>query len=155
MSAAGRLVSAAEGATLPLAPAVQWSFNPWREAPARAAATAVVALALCFVILAWREAMVLSAALCVAAVAALSPALTPLECRVDEDGIARRGPLGWERRRWSDIRRAVLGRRGLLVSPYTSPHWLDETRGLRLPLPAATGATLSPAIATMLRRHGL
>ena len=135
-------------------PPVEWSFNPWRERPARSALAALLALGLCVLVLSWRESIVLSAALCMAAVASLSPLLTPLECRVDHDGVARRGPLGWERRRWSEIRRAVLRRAGLLVSPYAAPHWLDGTRGLYLPLPAATREALAPSIAPHLQRHG-
>ena len=133
---------------------VQWSFNPWRERPLRSWLAALFALGLCALVLASRESWLLSVALCVVAVATLSPALSPLECRVDDDGVARRGPLGWERRRWSDLRRAVLGRGGLIVSPYARRHWLDETRGLYLPLPSAIREALAPSIAPHLQRHG-
>jgi hypothetical protein len=73
---------------------------------------------------------------------------------VDDDGVARRGPLGWERRRWSDLKRAALKRGGLSVSPYARRHWLDETRGLFLPLPTAFRDALTPSIAPHLQRHG-
>ncbi|MGH3054255.1 MAG: hypothetical protein ACRDL7_04670, partial [Gaiellaceae bacterium] len=135
-------------------PPVEWSFNPWRERPARSAAALMVALGCCLVVLVGRESWVLSVALCMAAVATLSPALTPLACRIDDDGVARRGPLGWERRRWSELRRAVLKRAGLRVSPYATRHWLDETRGLFLPLPSAASDALVPSIAPHLARHG-
>jgi hypothetical protein len=154
MSELAGMASPASGSVASLTPAVEWSFNPWRERPARSAATTALALGLCLLVLAWRESVVLSAALCMAAVATLSPALSPLECRVDEEGVARRGPLGWERRRWSEIRRAALRRAGLRVSPYASPSWLDETRGLFLPLPASSSEALAPAIAPHLHRHG-
>lgn len=133
---------------------VQWSFNPWRERPLRSGVAALFALGLCALVLASRESWVLSVALCLAAVTTLSPALTPLECRVDDDGVARRGPLGWERRRWSDLKRAALRRGGLSVSPYARRHWLDETRGLYLPLPSAIRDALAPSITPHLQRHG-
>ena len=155
MSVGAGVAPPVDAAAAANAPPVEWSFNPWRERPARSAVAMLLALGLCLVVLAWRESVVLSAALCLAAVATLSPALSPLECRVDEDGVARRGPLGWERRRWSEIRRAVLRRAGLRVSPYRTPHWLDETRGLFLPLPSTNSATLTPSIEPHLQRHGL
>lgn len=154
MSAGDAAVSAAGEGIAPPAPAVEWSFNPWRERPARSVVAAAVALGLCLMVLAWRESAVLSVALCMAAVMSLSPALTPLMCRVDDQGVARRGALGWERRRWSDLRRAVLRRAGLRVSPYAKPHWLDGTRGMVLPFPAAAGESLVPSIAPHLHRHG-
>lgn len=152
---AGENTTPAPGAdALPLAAPVEWSFNPWRERPGRSAAAALLALGLCVLVLAWRESVVLSAAVCLAAVASLSPALTPLACRVDDDGVAKRGPLGWERRRWIDLRRAALRPRGLRVSPYRTRHWLDETRGMFLPLPSSSSATLAPSIEPHLHRHG-
>jgi len=154
MSAAERPAPPASVVTA-TAPSVEWSFNPWRERPLRSAAAALIALGLCVLVLAARESWVLSLALCVAALATLSPALTPLQCRVDDDGVARRGPLGWERRRWSEVRRAVLKRGGLSVSPYAKRHWLDETRGLHLPLPAASREALAPRVAPHLDCHGL
>jgi hypothetical protein len=154
MSVGAGLAPPSDDAVIAIAPPVEWSFNPWRERPARSVAATVLALGLCLLVLAWRESVVLSGALCLAAVATLSPALSPLECRVDEEGVARRGPFGWERRRWSDIRRAVLRRAGLLVSPYRSRHWLDATRGLYLPLPSSATETLTPSIEPYLHRHG-
>jgi hypothetical protein len=153
MSAAEH-VSPADSASIPAAPPVEWSFNPWHERPALSAVAAALAFGFCMIVLAWRESLVLSSAICLAAVATLSPALTPFACRVDDEGVARRGPLGWERRRWSDVRRAVLRRAGLRVSPYTSRHWLDETRGLFLPLPSAASDALAPSIEPHLHRHG-
>lgn len=155
MSVAEGLAPSAAHAADPPATPVEWSFNPWHERPARAWVAALLALGLCLLVLAWRESVVLSIALCLAGVTTLSPALTPLSCRVDEDGVAKRGPFGWERRRWSELRRAALGSHGLSVSPYASRHWLDQTRGLFLPLPAGPAPGLESAIRPHLARHGL
>jgi hypothetical protein len=134
---------------------LEWSFNPWRERPGAAALAAVLTLGLCVIVLAARQSFVLTVALCLAAAGALAPALTPLYCRVDESGLARRGPLGWERRIWSEIRRAALRAGGLFLSPYAERHWLDPYRGMFLPLPRAERERLSAALRPRLERHGL
>ncbi|MBI1799954.1 MAG: hypothetical protein HYR73_09765 [Candidatus Eisenbacteria bacterium] len=134
---------------------LEWSFNPWHEGPGGAALAAALALALCAIVILARQAFVPTLSLCLVAAGALSPALTPLLCRIDEQGVARRGPLGWEKRAWSEIRRAVVRGAGLLVSPYRQRHWLDAHRGLLLPLPAASRADLVLRIRPHLDRHGL
>jgi hypothetical protein len=131
----------------PTGTGVDWVYDPWRERPRMAAAAALCALALCALVLALRLPFVLAAGLCVAGVSSFSPALTPFECRLDPDGAARRGPLGWERRRWADVRRAEEVPAGVLLSPYPSRHWLDGPRGLLLPLPSERRAELVRAIA--------
>jgi hypothetical protein len=133
---------------------IEWSFNPWRERPRVAALAAIFALGCCLLVIGAHVSFVLTLGLCVAAAGSLSPSLTPLMCRVSADGVARRGPLGWEKRAWSEIRRTVLSGAGLLVSPFAKRNALDPYRGLFLPLPAATGAQLAQRIRPYLERHG-
>ena len=137
------------------APPVEWSYNPWRERPGLAAVAVLFALGCCAVLITFRESWVLTTGLAIAAVASLAPLFTPARCRVDEADVARRGPLGWARRPWRDVRRARLTAGGLLVSPYASPHWLDAHRALFLPLPSAARGSLSVEIQTRLSAHGL
>jgi hypothetical protein len=98
---------------------------------------------------------IVTLALCLAVAGALSPLITPVRCRLDEEGVALRGPLGWTRRGWDQIRRGMIARGGLLVSPYTRSHWLDGTRGIFLPLPARSRAALLGRIQPRLSDHGL
>ena len=135
--------------------ALEWRVNPWRERPGAAAAAAVCGLAACLVVVALAEATVLKVAMCLAVLGALSPLLSPAECRVDDEGVSRRGPFGRERRAWRELRRARAARDGLLVSPYERSHWLDAMRGLVLPLPRVERATLLAGIAPHLEAHGL
>jgi hypothetical protein len=121
----------------PESAAVVWAFDPWRERPRAAASAAFAALALCALVVSLHLPFVPSVALCLACVGVLAPALSPAQCRLDGDGAARQGPLGWERRPWSAIRRIDAVPAGLLVSPYASPHWLDGPRALILPAPRA------------------
>jgi hypothetical protein len=139
-----------EGA-LPL----EWAFNPWRERPGLAALAAVLALLMCTLVLGAKQSLVLTVALCLAAAGALAPAIAPLRCRVDQAGVGRRGPLGWERRGWPDIRRGVLRPNGLFVSPYRSRHPLDSYRGLFLPLPLRDHIRLAGILRSLLASHGL
>lgn len=136
------------------APPVEWSYNPWRERPALAGTALVFALGCCAVLISFRESWVLTAGLAVAAVASLAPLFTPACCRVGEEDVARRGPLGWAKRPWRDVRRARLTRGGLLVSPYAEPHFLDVHRALFLPLPAAGEGPLTAELESRLSVHG-
>ena len=74
-------------------------------------------------------------------------------------GVARRGPLGWERRRWSDLRRAALRRaRAAASRRIARATGSTTTRGSFLPLPSIVGARrcASPrSSAHAGTRHGL
>jgi hypothetical protein len=133
---------------------IEWSFNPWRERPRVAALAAAFALLCCLLVIGAHVSFVLTLGLCIAAAGSLSPSLTPLQCRVDGEGVARRGALGWEKRTWSEIRRGVLTAAGLLVSPFAKRNALDPYRGMFLPLPATGGAQLEQRIRPILERHG-
>ena len=137
------------------APALEWRVNPWRDEPRRATAAALAGLGLCAVVVSLGEAPLFTGALCLAVLGALSPLLSPAECRVDDEGVSRRGPFGRERRAWGQLRRAQRAPAGLLVSPYAASHWLDGPRGLLLPLPRRDRETLLAGIETHLERHGL
>ena len=134
---------------------IEWTYNPWRERPGAAAAAGVAALGLCLVATRMGLSPIVTLALCLGVVGALSPLLTPVRCRLDEEGVALHGPLGWTKRGWEQIRRGSLARGGLLVSPYAKRHWLDGTRGIFLPLPADSRISLLDRIQPRLVDHGL
>jgi len=144
------MTSALPGETPRAAPAaggaLRWDYDPWREHPVTAALAALSALALCALVVAARLPFLLAAALCIACLMVFAPALSPVECRVDGAGAARRGPLGWERRGWDRVRRIERVPAGVLLSPFPARHWLDGPRGLTLPLPAGRAGELLPAI---------
>jgi hypothetical protein len=133
----------------------EWTYNPWREHPWLAAVGAALALGLGALVGSFGESPVLSIGLAGAGVAALAPRFAPTRCRVGSDGVARRGPLGWSRRRWVDIRRARLGREGMLVSPYPRAHFLEPYRALFLPLPGDRREALGAALRSELHARGL
>jgi len=135
--------------------ALEWGFNPWRERPGAAALAVVVILGLCLLVIGARQSLVLTLALCLAGAGTLAPAVAPQRCRMDAGGAARRGPLGWERRMWGEVRRAALRGAGVFLSPYSQRHWLDPYRGLFLPLPSHGDASLREDIRRRLNRHGL
>lgn len=133
----------------PTGAAVVWYFDPWRERPRTAALAALAALLLCALVVAARLPFVLAAALCVACIASFAPALSPVECRLDAAGVARRGWLGWERRAWPDVRRVVNVPAGVRLSPFATPNALDATRALLLPMPGGRRDELREAIARL------
>lgn len=134
---------------------LEWTFQPWRERPVRAALAAAAALGLCTIVLGLGLAPLTALLLCVVTVSALAPVFVPSRCRIDESGVAVRGPGGWTRRAWRDVRRARSGPRGLRVSPFSGRHRLDPWRGLFLPFPAAQADTLERAVRTRLAGHDL
>ena len=133
---------------------VEWIYDPRREHPVRAAVAAGLALALAALSFGTGLPFPVAAALAVACTLSVAPALAPARCRVDASGVARRGPLGWNRRAWSEVRRARCGRRALLVSPYAGRHWLDAWRALVLPLPERGDQAVRGALQDLLARHG-
>lgn len=148
-------MSAATPSAEVASPALEWSFNPWRERPGASSLAAVVALGLCLALWSLGEAPLFTAALSAAAIASFSPLLSPARCRVNGVCAARGGPFGWERRAWRDVRRAVLRPAALMLSPYGARHWLEPYRALWLPLPARDRERLTAALRPVLERHGL
>jgi hypothetical protein len=136
---------------------LEWTVSPWREAPARAA-LAVAATLLLALLAAWLMAgeRLLGALMGAAVLVVLAPGMTPTQCRVDGDGVARRALFGWDRRAWPEIRRARIGAGGLFVSPLARGSRLDRFRGLFLPVPRRTeGAErLLATLQQELGRHG-
>lgn len=147
MTAAVQSAAAAGAAT------IAWRFDPWRERPRVAVCATLAGLGLCGLVAWARLPFVLAAALCVACLASLAPAIAAAECRLDAEGVARRGPLGWERRPWSAVRRIEHVRGGVLVSPFARRHWLDGTRAMLLPMPAAQRGALSAACIALRDAH--
>lgn len=142
------------GAESPGAENVRWTYDPWRERPAVARASAGVGVLLCALVVATREPAILKLALCIACVAALSPAIARVECTVDAEGAARRGPLGWERRAWDRVRRVDDLPSGVLLSPYPARRWLDASRAIVLPMPASRRAALAAEVRRLWEHHG-
>jgi len=135
--------------------ALEWSFNPWRDRPLRAAAAALITVAMGLLVASLAEAPLVRAALGLAVLGTLSPVLSPARCRVDDQGVQKRSPFGTVRRPWSELRRAAARPAGLLLSPYARPHWLDPYRGVLLPLPSRGREGLLADIEGRLHDHGL
>ena len=135
--------------------AIQWSYNPWRERPARAWA-AVLWLALGFVLLAGLGLQCgVRLGLSLALAASLGTALLPGRYRLDPTGVTLGvGPFA-RHRPWDDVRRAVRSSEGVLLSPFTTRRWLDAYRAVFLPLPRRSQPDLAERVARQLVDHGL
>ncbi len=138
----------------PAGDAVAWAFDPWIEQPRTAVLAALCAAGMCVLIVAARLPFLIGVTLAVLCLAALSPALTPVECRLDALGAARRGLLGWQRRRWQDVRRVDMPPAGALLSASERRSWLDATRAMVLPMPAARREELRAMLARLRGAHG-
>lgn len=134
---------------------VEWSYNPWRDRPGRAAVALVAALACCLLATSLGLPAIPTLILCVVCVATLAAGFVPVRCRLDDAGVLRRS--GWfaERRPWEELRRAVRRADGVWLSPYRSRHWLDGYRALFLPFPAGAKAPARETLDQILEHHGL
>jgi len=137
------------------APALEWSVDPWRESPARAATGFLAAIALGVLAVRWAPVPLAGWALGIALLTLLAPAYLPMRCRVDDAGLGRRLGLGWERRAWGQVRRARLGAEGLYVSSLRHGGPLEPFRGLLLPLPRHSSAELQAELARLMEAHGV
>lgn len=138
----------------PTGEAVVWAFDPWVEQPRTAVLAALCAAFMCALVVSARLPFLLGVALAILCVASLSPALTPVECRIDGRGAARRGLLGWQRRRWEDVRRVDQPSAGVLLSASARRTWLDGTRAMVLPMPAARRDELRATVHELRSAHG-
>jgi hypothetical protein len=138
-----------------MADALEWSFNPWRDRPLAALAGATTALGIGLVVASLAQPLLVRVGLGLAVLGALAPALAPARCRVDEQGVEKRGPFGTVRRPWDALRRASRGATAVLVSPYARPHWLESYRGVVLPLPTRGRDALKAELASRFHDHGL
>jgi hypothetical protein len=134
---------------------LEWSWNPWRDRPGRAALASTTALLVCGLVMVSRLPAFMTLAMCGVVLASLAVAFVPVRCRLDGEGATRRS--GWmvERRRWGDLERAVRTSEGFLLSPFRERHWLDAYRALFLPIPVRGTGPTSPDVTRFLERHGL
>ncbi len=131
-----------------------WRFDPWRESRGRAMAALAAAVGCCALVVSLRPGLLPALGLCVFAAAAFAPAFVPVACRVDGEGVAVRGPLGWKRRAWRDLRRLDVLPAAALLSPYARRHPLDAQRAIVLPLPAGDREELLALLRRGVSAHG-
>jgi len=154
-AAAPRPDAATQGMDAGAGAALEWTFNPWRQNLPNALLGTLTALGIMVLITGLGLPPLAAGALALVFLGAVQPALVPARCRVDEEGVARRLAFGWERRPWSCIRRARVGRNGLFVSPLRHSSVLASFRGLWLPVPPAAPPTLVAELRLRLAQHGL
>jgi hypothetical protein len=111
-------------------------------------------VALCLLATGVLPGLLVGLGLCLLIAASFAPAFVPVGCRTDAEGVAVRGPLGWRRRTWRELRRLEELPAGALLSPYARRHLLDAQRALMVPLPAASRADLLALLRRQLEQHG-
>jgi hypothetical protein len=134
--------------------ALEWSFHPWRDARRTTVLAFAVVLAGVGLVVWLVEPGLVRLALAFAVASSFTDAFLPVACRIAEDGIHRSTPLGAQHRPWQDIRRARVGPRGLVVSPFTRRTWLESFRALSLPFPPRDPVLAERARAAV-HAHGL
>lgn len=132
----------------------EWTFDPWADRPIVTVLAALSLLAMWLLLAALRLPWLLALAVGVLVASPLLPATIPAVCRLEAGGASRRGPLGWIRRSWSEIRRVERVPVGVLLSPYARRHWLDGARALTLPMPRPRRDELASLVEARWRAHG-
>jgi hypothetical protein len=136
-------------------PALEWVFNPWRHRPRHAWAAALAILAVTAFVATTELPLMARLALSAGFAAALGPAILPCRYRLDEGGVTLGVGVLDQRRPWSEFRRAVRTRGGVLLSPFASRHWLDGYRAWFLPRPPRRDDSFDPTLERLLGEHGL
>ena len=134
---------------------LEWSYNPWRQNAAGAVAGTLVILLVWAILTSLRLVPVMGALLMLVFAFSLGPAYLVAHCRVDDAGVGRRIVFGWDRRAWTELRRAVTTRDGLFVSPVPEPGLRASFRGLWLPVPIGERLRLLPELRRRVAQHGL
>lgn len=133
---------------------LEWSFHPWRDAR-RTTLLALTVVLLGVALVRWLvEPGLLRVALVLAMAASFADAFLPVACRIADDGVRRSTPLGAQHRTWQDIRRARVGPRGMMISPFARRTWLESFRTLFLPFPPHDSA-LAERAREVVHAHGL
>ncbi|MEZ4399898.1 MAG: hypothetical protein R3B06_07755 [Kofleriaceae bacterium] len=110
--------------------ALSWTSHPARRRPDQVALVVAVVLLSSWTVLVTLEAPGLALLAAVLLIVAVAPFWLPTRYRFDDEGVEERR---WPRRRyrrWAELRRVDVGGRGLLLSPFARPRWLDRYRGL-------------------------
>lgn len=112
---------------------LEWSVWPARDRP-WAAAVLLLSLAVLGVLIAQGTGdTVLGVAAPVFILASVGSFIARTEYRLTPESVEVR-TLGVSRARpWGEMRRAILDRRGIFLSPFEKRSWLEAYRGVRLP----------------------
>ncbi len=135
--------------------ALEWVFNPWRDRPARAWIAVAAIAAVGAVVETTGLPAVVKIALSAGFGASLGPAFLPCRYRLDDESVVLGVGVLRQRRPWSEFRRAVRTRSGVLLSPFVTRNWLDGYRSWFLPRPLRRDESFDPALERLLGDHGL
>lgn len=140
-------------------PALSWSAWPAAERPAQAVAVGLAIIAASLGLGAYGGDALLAGVIFAVLFLSLSAYFLPTQFRVDEDGVEVASVLGTRHRQWAALKSYSADARGVTLSPYRRPSWLESYRGLRLlfhqnrdEVLAVVAARLEPLAAGRRRR---
>ncbi len=114
------------------APLLEWSVQPWRRDPKRAAAALAilaVSIAGCW----WLGGQWFFGLLAAAVLwGSIGPFFVTSRYVMDEEGVAIDSPFLKRRRRWDEIRAWYVDDHGATLSPFAGKSWLEAYRSIRL-----------------------
>jgi len=118
----------------------QWTVHPAKQRPRDVILVIAVLLLSTGAVSASLQSLFLTALAAVFLMVSVASFVFPTHYRVTDEGVSEQRLWRRRRRRWCDLRRIHVGCRGVLVSPFARPHWLDRYRGIVLVFdPAVAG----------------
>lgn len=111
---------------------LSWTAHPAARRPKDAMLAAFVITLAMYAVLAGSQSAWLAVLAGVVLVAASAPFLLRTHYRLDAEGVSERRGFVTRARKWSELRRVIVGRDAALVSPYAHARWLDRYRGITI-----------------------
>lgn len=103
--------------------------HPARRQPLKAALAVAVSIGMALTVASWAG-LWLAGLSFIVVIASVHGFLFPVWYRVTDEAIVIQTFFGRQQRPWSTLRRADPGRNGVHLSPFSTPSWLDGTRGI-------------------------
>lgn len=110
----------------------QWTAHPAKTRPRDLALVGCVLFLTMGAVLVAFQSLFLMALAVVLLIAAVAPFLFPTHYVLTDEGVIERRLFRKRSRSWSDFRRLQVGEGAALVSPFSTPRWLDRYRGILL-----------------------
>ncbi len=108
---------------------LSWVSHPARREPLKAALAIIVAIGMAVSVTLWAG-LWLGALSFIVIVASVHGFLFPVWYRIYEDHLSVQTFFGAQQRSWKAVRRSDAGKHGVHLSPFSTPNWLDGTRGI-------------------------
>ncbi len=132
---------------------LEWKTHPAGREPQKVLLIAAVCMVTCAATYISLGSLFLALLSFVVLLLAVTPFIFPTTYVVDRKGISERRLGTVRQRHWKDIARVDSGKNWLLVSPFSTPRWLDKYRGLVVWTEGTSHEELKSMIEAQIESH--